>query len=111
MVQSSLRLTLLQRKRVVSESRFGCSNCLLSVIHWRARVKRKSLFFLDETHEVVGSACLLRFLCDYSVFSGRVVQHDKDLLHRSSGNRVGLCSKRLQQSQRREARGRQVGIK
>ena len=45
----SLVLTLLQRKRVVSESRFRFLNCLLSVIHWRALVK-KSLFFVKETH-------------------------------------------------------------
>lgn len=94
--------------------RFNFLNCSQSVIHWRARVKKDSRFSytkLTGNHEVVDSACLPRFLFDYIVFSCRVVQHGKDLFHRSSGREVGLCSKRLQQSERREARGRQVGIR
>lgn len=110
MVQS----TLLQRKRVVPENRFSFLNFSLSVIHWRARVKKDRCFSetkLTGNHEVVGSACLPRFLFDCIVLSCRVVQHDKNLFHRSSGKKVGLCSKWLQQSERCEARGRQVGIK
>lgn len=62
------------------------------------------------TYEVVLSACFACLVCDFIVCCCRVV-HDKDLFHRSSGKKVGLCSKRLQQSERPEARGRQVRMK
>ena len=47
LVQSSLNATAKKARGLREQLPFAC---LLSVIHWRARVKKKSLFFVKETH-------------------------------------------------------------
>lgn len=61
---------------------------------------------ISTNHEVLLSfAC---FLCDRNVYYSCDIE-DTDILHCSSRDEMGLCSKRLQQSERHPAKGRQVG--